>query len=248
MGDLAGRVALVTGGSRGIGAATTRLLIDRGARVAVNYVRDEAQARHLVEELGSDDVIALRADISDEREAAALVGAVYEQFGRMDALVNNAGVIDRTSHWSADRSSWERTFAVNTFGPWWVLKHATPLLRSGRGTVVNVSSIYGVNGSPAALAYSASKAALVAMTTALAIELAPAIRVNAVAPGNTMTELTGTADETTVSGFDTLTPLGRSARPQEIAEVIVFLTSPASSYMTGQVLVVDGGYGVRAGG
>jgi NAD(P)-dependent dehydrogenase (short-subunit alcohol dehydrogenase family) len=110
-----------------------------------------------------------------------------------------------------------------------------------------VTSVYGTTGSPAALAYSASKAALVAITTALACEFAPEVRVNAVAPGNTLTDLTDTAGTATTSAFDRLTPLGRSARPEEIAEVIAFLGSPAASYVTGQTVVVDGGYSIRAG-
>jgi meso-butanediol dehydrogenase/(S,S)-butanediol dehydrogenase/diacetyl reductase len=242
-----GRVALVTGGSRGIGAATVRLLARRGMQVVVNYVREERCARGLVQEFGPERLLAVCADVADEGQAEELVAAARERFGRLDLLVNNAGVIDRTSHWEAAPSVWEKTFAVNTLGPWWMVKHAAPLLRASGGAVVNVTSIYGVTGSPAALAYSASKAALSAMTTALAIELAPFVRVNAVAPGNTLTELTDTAGEATTSAFDALTPLGRSARSEEIAEVIAFLGSSAASYLTGQTIVVDGGYGVRAG-
>jgi NAD(P)-dependent dehydrogenase (short-subunit alcohol dehydrogenase family) len=245
--ELAGRVALVTGGSRGIGAATARLLVREGARVIVNFAHDEARAQGLVEELGYDRAVAARADVADEQQASDLVGVAREQFGGLDLLVNNAGVIDRTSHWVAAPSVWERTFAVNTLGPWWLIKHAAPLLRVNGGAVVNVTSIYGTVGSPAALAYSASKAALAAMTVALAVELSPTVRVNAVAPGNTLTDLTNTAGEAATSAFDTLAPLGRSARVDEIAEVIAFLGSPAASYMTGQILVVDGGYSIRAG-
>ena len=235
----------MTGASRGIGAATARLLVERGAQVVVNHVATDVGP--LVDELG-DRAFAVRADVSNEDEAAAMVAAVQERFGGLDLVVNNAGVIDRTSHWDAAAASWERTFAVNTMGPWWVVKHAAPALRARGGAVVNVTSIYGVTGSPAAVSYSASKAALAAMTQAWAIELAPDIRVNAVAPGNTLTELTGTAARGTTSRFDELTPLGRSAQPREIAEVIAFLGSPEASFVTGQTWVVDGGYGIRSGG
>jgi 3-oxoacyl-[acyl-carrier protein] reductase len=234
----------VTGASRGIGAATARLLVERGAQVVVNHVSSDVAA--LVSELG-DRAFAVRADVSDEDAVVSLVAAAQERFGGLDLVVNNAGVIDRTSHWSSAATSWTDTFAVNTMGPWWVVKHAAPTLRARGGAVVNVTSIYGVTGSPAAVSYSASKAALAAMTQALAVELAPDVRVNAVAPGNTLTELTETAAEGTTSRFDELTPLGRSAQPREIAEVIAFLGSPAASFVTGQTWVVDGGYGIRAG-
>ncbi len=237
----------MTGASRGIGAETARLLAERGAKVVVNYVAQAQAAHRVAAELGVGRAVAVQADVSEEGGAARLVAAACERFGGLDLVVNNAGVIDRTNHWEASAQAWDRTFAVNTRGPWWVVKHAVPALRASQGAIVNITSIYGVTGSPAALAYSAAKAALSALTQAWAVELAPEIRVNAVAPGNTLTELTDTAAEGTTSRFDELTPLGRSARPREIAEVIAFLGSPAASYVTGQTWVVDGGYGIRSG-
>lgn len=213
----------------------------------INYVQNERAAKALLEEVGSDTSITAQADVSDETQAESLVDTTRERFGRLDIVVNNAGVIDRTPTWDTSADTWQSTLAVNTLGPWWLVKHAAEMLTAARGAVVNVSSIYGITGSPAALAYSASKAALGAVTTALAVELAPHVRVNAVAPGNTLTDLTETASDGTVSAFDEITPLRRSARASEIAEVITFLAAPAASYVTGQVIAVDGGYGIRAG-
>ena len=243
---LSGRVAVVTGSSRGIGRATVELLAAEGARVVV-HCRDRIhRAREVAAAVGMDRAVAVAADISREQGAERLVAATMSAFGRLDLLVNNAGVLLRESHWTAPAESWEETLRTNVEGPWWMSKHAARAMpRDGGGAIVNVASIYGLVGSSAALSYSASKGGLIAMTTALARELAPNIRVNAVAPGNVLTDMTDEAGAGSTAMFDEQTLLRRSARPDEIARAILFLGSADASYITGQTLVVDGGYGIR---
>ncbi|MET0133335.1 MAG: glucose 1-dehydrogenase [Kibdelosporangium sp.] len=243
-GRMAGRVAIVTGASRGIGQAVALLLAAEGASVVVGC-RDRLNlATEVADGIGAGRAVAVAADVAVEAGARRLVAAAVDTFGRVDLVVNNAGILLRENHWSAPAGIWADTFRTNVEGPWWVSKHAVASMRDG-GAIVNVSSIYGVTGSPAALSYSASKAALGALTTALARELAPRVRVNAVAPGNVLTDMTATAATGTTAEFDELTLLRRSAQPEEIARAILFLGCDDSSYVTGQTLVVDGGYGVR---
>jgi 3-oxoacyl-[acyl-carrier protein] reductase len=243
---LRGRVAVVTGSSRGIGRATVELLAAEGARVVVHCRDRNDRAREVATAVGMDRAVAVAADISREQGAERLVAATMSAFGRLDLLVNNAGVLLRESHWTAPEENWEKTLRTNIEGPWWMSKHAARVMsRDGGGAIVNVASIYGVVGSPAALSYSASKGGLIAMTTALARELAPDIRVNAIAPGNVLRDMTEEAGAGTTAMFDEQALLRRSARPDEIARAILFLGSADASYITGQTLVVDGGYGIR---
>lgn len=243
---LTGKVALVTGASRGIGRATAELLAAEGARVVV-HCRDRIDlAREVAAAIGPERAVAVAADISAEEGAERTVAAALTAFGRLDLLVNNAGILLRESHWTASADTWAQTLRTNVEGAWWMSKHAAAALAEDNGgAIVNVASIYGLVGSPAALSYSASKAGVIAITTALAKELAPDVRVNAVAPGNVLTNMTREAGAETTAEFDQQALLRRSAWPDEIARAILFLGSADASFVTGQVLVADGGYAIR---
>ena len=245
MGSLDGKVAIVTGSSSGIGAAAARLLAAEGAGVVVNSVSSVEAGEAVAKEL--PDAIYVRADVSDEAQAKALVAAATERWGRLDVLVNNAGTTQVIPHEDLDAVTdevWRRILDVNVLGTWYVTRAAVPALRAaGRGaTVVNVTSLAGVRPLGSSLPYAVSKAALNHMTRLLANVLGPEIRVNAVAPGLVDTPWTADWDEVRARVREG-TPLGRSGTPEDIAETI--LLAVRSGYMTGEVLVADGGLGLR---
>jgi NAD(P)-dependent dehydrogenase (short-subunit alcohol dehydrogenase family) len=230
-GELAGRVALVTGGSRGIGRATVRELAARGVRVAFTYNRSEGHARSLEAELPGR-AIALHADAADLARLPGLRDDVHERLGRLDLLVNNAGVI----------ADWDEALAVNLRAVAETTAAFREDLTAAGGRVVNVTSTYGLTGEAAILAYSAAKAGVVAVTRALAKELAPRVLVNAVAPGNVDTDMTRAAGAEVTEFVVSRTPLERLGEAGEVARVIRFLCSPDSAFVTGQTIVVDGGF------
>jgi len=243
---LQGKVAIVTGSSSGIGAATVRSLAGAGARVVVNSSRSEAAGRALAADVPG--AIYLRADIAREDEARALVSDAVDQLGRLDILVNNAGTTQVIPHGDLDAATpavWRRIFDVNVIGTWQVSTAAVPHLRdSGEGTIVNVSSIAGHRPTGSSIPYAASKAAVSHMTSLLANVLGPGIRVNAVAPGLVDTPWTATGDWDVVRRYvEAQAPLGRSATPEDVAEVIMGLVT--SRYVTGEVVLVDGGLHLR---
>jgi ketoreductase RED2 len=243
---LQGKVALVTGSSSGIGAATVRALAAEGARVVVNSSRSEEAGRALAADVPG--AIYLRADIAEEDAARALVAGAVEQLGRLDILVNNAGTTQVIPHHDLEAATpavWRRIFDVNVVGTWQVSTAAVPHLRAGgEGVIVNVSSIAGHRPTGSSIPYAASKAALSHMTLLLANVLGPDIRVNAVAPGLVDTPWTSTEDWDVVRSFVTAqAPLGRSATPDDVAHVIVGLVT--ASYVTGEVVLVDGGLHLR---
>jgi len=238
---LDGAVAVVTGASRGIGRAAARPLASAVARVVVGYHERRDAAEDLVDELGR--TVAVGADLTTEEGAAELSARAVAAFGRIDILVNNMGTIVPEKDWTSNPWTWDENIRANLTSAWLVTRQIAPLLlAAGRGSVVNVSSIYDELGAAVALSYSVAKGGMITMTRAFAKEFAPTVRVNAVAPGNVRTELSDTADPEVIADIERRTPLGRSAEPDEIARAALFLASPESSYVTGQILYVDGGY------
>ncbi|HWC38179.1 MAG TPA: SDR family oxidoreductase [Acidimicrobiales bacterium] len=244
VGSLEGRVALVTGSSSGIGAATARVLSGAGATVVVNSHRSVEAGRAVAAGLprGSYE----QADVSDPSQGRALVETVVDRHGRLDVLVNNAGTTAVIPHHDLEAASvdvWRRIFELNVFGTWQVTVAAVPHLQaSGDGTVVNVSSIAGHRPVGSSIPYAASKAAVSHMTVLLANLLGPSVRVNAVAPGLVDTPWTEDwhAVREVVRGQ---APLQRSGTPDDVAQVILSLVT--ASYVTGEVILVDGGIHLR---
>lgn len=242
-------VAIVTGGGTGIGASVVRLLATRGVRSVINYAHSRDEAEALAAEVGNGS-IAVRADIVVDAECRALVGAATQAFGRVDFLVNNAGRTKFANHEDLDALDAEDfidIYRLNTVAAFQMIRAAAPALRaSDMGAVVNVASVAGVFGHGSSVAYAASKGALVTMTRSLARALAPAIRINAVAPGYVGT---GWFEKRLgEEGFARLnqhiaaaTPMRLAAGPDDIAGPIVMLLDPASRVITGETILLDAG-------
>jgi ketoreductase RED2 len=241
MGELDGRVAIVTGSSSGIGEATARRLSELGCRVVVNSSSSVEAGTAVAESLPSD-ALYVQADIGDQMQGQTLIDRTIERFGRLDVLVNNAGWTRQVDHADLDALTDEvllRTFEVNVFGTWWLTKAAMPYLRrSPDPNVVMITSIAGLRPVGSSIAYAMSKAALNHLTALLAKSCGP-VRVNAVAPGLVDTPLSASLPPEQHAAVAAALPLHRSARPQDCAEAVVGLLRTA--YVTGHVLVVDGG-------
>jgi ketoreductase RED2 len=239
---LCGHVALITGSSSGIGAATARRFASLGASVLVNSTRSVDGGRALADSL--PDARYVQGDITDEASCARLVDAAIDTWGRLDTLVNNAGTTVLIPHHdleAADLAVWRKIFDVNVFGTWAMTMAAVPALRAARGSVVNITSIAGVRPTGSSIPYAASKATLNHLTVLLAKVLGPEVRVNAVAPG--LVDTPWTADWDLVRDVvRQVAPLKRSGQPDDIAEVVVSVSQ--SAYMTGQVVLVDGGMSI----
>ncbi len=243
--DLTGRVALVTGGSRGIGRAIALKLASLGAKVAVNYRANEAAAQEVIKEIASQggEAIALQGDVKDADQSGDLVKKTLEAFGRLDILVNNAGITKDTLLARMKESDWDLVIDTNLKGAYHCTKAALrPMLKQRYGRIVNITSVSGLVGQFGQANYSASKAGLVGFTKAVAKELGSRnITVNAIAPGYVPTDQTAHLPSELVEAFLKLTPLGRPGTPEEIANAVAFFASEEASYITGQVLSVDGG-------
>lgn len=244
---LADRVALVTGGSRGIGKAVVKLLASYGAKVVVNYRTDEHAAAETVGEaraLGAD-AVAIQADVSKVAEGERLVNETVEHFKRIDFLICNAGIWKGAAVESMAEELWDRTMDINLKGTWSVCRAAAPVMKSQNfGRIVIVSSTAGQRGEEFYSNYAASKGGQIAFTKSLSSELAPSgINVNSVAPGWVITDMTADvfSDNSAVESIARTIPRGRVATPEEIAGPIVFLCSKWADNISGEVLNVNGG-------
>lgn len=239
------RTALVTGGSRGIGRAICLKLASLGAHVAVNYHNNKQRAQEVVDEITQADgkAVAIQADVSVEADVQRLVQESESQFGPIDLLVNNAGIFDPVDHDETTTDIWKQTMATNLDGPFfttWAVKDG--MIERGFGRIVNITSIAGLRPRPSCIAYATSKAGLIGFTRSVAEALAPHnIRVNAVAPGLIDTEIIADVDEEKKQALIDSTPIARLGRPEEIAELVAFLLTEQSSFITGQTYVADGG-------
>jgi NAD(P)-dependent dehydrogenase (short-subunit alcohol dehydrogenase family) len=243
-GRLDGRVAAISGSSRGIGLAVARAFLAEGAKVAVNS-RDGGVAERVAKELG-DGAAGIGADVSTEDGAKALVGGAIEAFGHLDVLINNAGMSAAVSTLDLDLEFWRKVVDLNMTSVLLCSREAARhMLERGGGSIINTASIISFASFPRRLAYGATKAAVVHMTRMMAAEWAPAIRVNAVAPGYVRTEMTEKLRAEGKINFEAIerrTPQRRMASPAELAGAYVFLASDEASFVTGETIVVDGGW------
>jgi len=243
-------VCIVTGSAAGIGAACAERLAAKGARVAINYTKSEREARDVAaacESKGSETIV-VRADVSSDQDCRRLAAAALDKWGRIDALVNNAGTTKFARHDDLDAlqaEDFQRIFGVNVIGAFQMVRAVAPAMqKQGRGAVVNVSSVAGIMGVGSSVAYAASKGALNTMTLSLARALGPVIRVNAVCPGFVETRWLktglGAAYESVKQNYEANTPLHSTALPENVADAVVWLLEGADK-ITGELITVDSG-------
>lgn len=240
------KVVLVTGASRGIGKVTALLSGKEGATVVVNYVKNKRAADDVVraiKKMGSD-AIAIGCDVSDEMKVKEMINTIVKRFGRIDILVNNAGIVFDVPFFEITSEHWKRTLDVNLIGMFFCCKYAAlHMLKQKSGSIVNVASVCGFEkgASPDAIDYSATKAGIINLTTSVAKQLAPLIRVNCVSPGWIDTDMNKDLPKEYAEGEMKRIALKRWAKPEEVAQVILFLASDKASYVHGSNFVVDGG-------
>ena len=246
--DLTGRSALVTGASRGIGRAIAVALAKAGAGVAINYSGNEEAAKQTEDICAAYGVktLVIKADVSDAESCKAMIDQVKESFGKIDILVNNAGITKDKLMIGMSEADFMDVINTNLKGSFLCMQMVSKLMIKQRyGRIINLSSVVGLHGNAGQVNYAASKAGVIGMTKSAAKELASRnITVNAVAPGMIETDMTAVIPEKAKEAMMASIPAGRAGKPEDIANVVAFLASEEASYMTGQVVSVDGGMGV----
>ena len=239
------KVAIITGGASGIGRSTALAFAAQGAKVVVADVQDGTETLELVKKAGGEGIF-VRCDVSHENDVKQLVEKTIQVYGRLDFGVNNAGTEGvQTTVQDLTEKDWDRTIDINLKGIWLCMKYEIPyLLKQGKGAIVNTASIAGVVGFANMAAYVASKHAVVGLTKVAALELAKTgIRVNAICPGVIHTPMVDRALSPELEKvYNAMIPMGRMGKPEEMAETILYLCSDSASYVTGQVMVADGGW------
>ncbi len=242
---LTDKIALVTGASRGIGRAVAKKLAEHGAYVYVNYLGSEAAAQETVAEIIQNGGRAetLQCNVADFAACGEMIASVIKKSGRLDILVNNAGITKDGLLMKMSEEDYDQVMDINLKGTFHTIRHASRyLLKQRSGKIINMTSVSGILGNAGQSNYSASKAGVIGLTKSAARELASrGICVNAVAPGYVTTDMTSVLSDQVKAQMLSQIPLGRAASPEEIANVVLFLASEQSAYMTGQVLSVDGG-------
>lgn len=243
---LKNKVALVTGSSRGIGRAIALLFAKEGAKIIVNCSKTEGKAKQVVDEikkLGSD-AIAIKCDVSQEKEVKEMINKAIKKFGKIDILVNNAGIVYDIPLFEKTLEQWKKTIDINLIGVFLCSKYASEhMKKNNSGTIINITSTSGMNTlNPVSADYDASKAAIISLTKNLSEELAPNIRVNSIAPGWVDTEMNKDLPKDFIEKEKKKIFMKRFAKPEEIANVALFLASDEASFMTGSNVLIDGGY------
>ncbi len=240
------KIALVTGASRGIGRAIAKRLSEMGYAVCINYHEREDCARSLLAEIqaAGGQAMVYQADIAHRTEVDAMVQAVKDTFGPVSLLVNNAGVAGQMLFQDVTDEQWRRYFGVNLDGAFFASRAVLPdMIHEHEGCIINISSMWGLRGGSCEVVYSATKGALIAMTRSLAAEVAPSgIRVNCVAPGVILTDMLSALPDGVLPQLAEETPLRRIGKVEDIAEAVAYLADEKASFVTGQVLTVDGGF------
>ncbi len=243
--SLEGKTCLVTGGSRGIGRAIALKLADFGADVAITYARSADAAEEVkaeIEKKGQKSK-ALQADAVSLERAEEVINEIVNDWGKLDVIVNNAGITKDNLILRMSEDQWDDVITTNLKSVFNYSKAAAkPMMRNRGGSIINISSVVGISGNAGQSNYSASKAGIIGFTKSYAKELASRnIRANVIAPGYILTDMTGELDEKVLEGIKSETPLGRAGEADEVADAVVFLSSDMSSYITGEVIRVDGG-------